>query len=254
MIEHIRIPSLRHVIIWLFAISCVSFAIGEAITILDGGKYAGTVGEKEIQVAIFPEAAERALISLEMESGRMNVSSGMSDTLLAGTIQSTYARNGPRQAYVVTDGIGTLSISQESSILFDPLEKVDNWNFTLHQEIPFDLSLKSGTGDINLDIGAAKMTSLRIDAGAGDVMVNLTRWKGSHLPVSISSGLGSLSVILPKETSIAAETDNGLGSRTISGLDGRDGQYYHTVTSPGSPVISLSIKQGLGDLTLTIEP
>ncbi|PKL59621.1 MAG: hypothetical protein CVV33_06895 [Methanomicrobiales archaeon HGW-Methanomicrobiales-4] len=178
------------------------------------------------------------------------MTSGNSDTLLCGTFRSTNLRDGPKQAYTVMDGIGMLTISQESSIFFDPIEKIEGWNISLHQTTPIDLILKSGTGDISLHTRTVNLTSLDIDAGAGDVIVDLTEWKGNHLPVSISSGLGSLSVILPQKTSIAAETDNGLGSRTISGLEGGDGHYYHTETTPGSPVISLSIKQGLGDLTL----
>ena len=253
MTEHFRVPSLKKIIIWLIVISCISFTFGGVITVLDGGRYAGNVGEKEIQLVIPPESAERAMISLEMVSGKMNVSTGRGDALLSGTIRSIYARNGPEKSYSVENGIGMLSLSQESSMFLDPLEKVDDWNLTLQQNIPFDLSLKSGTGEIRLDVGNAKMTSLRIDAGAGDVTVDLTTWKGSHLPVSISSGLGSLSVILPRDTSIAAETSNGFGSRTISGLDGEDGHYYHNDPVPGSPVISLAIKQGLGDLTLVTD-
>ena len=252
MNSHIRLPSLKHVIIWLFAISVISFVIGGVITVFDGGKYTGTAGEKEVIVNISPQDARHSLISLEIESGEVNITAGDGRALVSGLIRSKYGNEGPIQSYSLVNGTGTLTITQESSMFFDPLEKEDAWDLSIHPDIPVALSIASGTGNISLDTGSAALSGIDLNAGAGNIMVDLSEWNGTHLPVSIQSGLGSILILLPESATIGADTENGLGSRAISGLDGTQGHYYRTSSVSGAPVISLAISQGLGDLTLKV--
>ena len=254
MSNHIRLPSLNQFIIWLFALSVISFTLGGVITTLYGGNYTDTAREKQIPVTILRQDAQNALISLEIEGGTVNVTSGDQKALLSGVIRSKNAHEGPFQSYMETNGTGMLTIRQETSMFFDPLEKEDIWDLTVCPDIPVALSVVSGTGDVSIDAGSASLTGLNIKTGTGDITLNLTGWNENHLPVTIEAGLGDILILLPKTATIGASTEHGLGSRTITGFEGADGRYYHTSPIPGASMISLSINQGLGDLTMKVLP
>jgi hypothetical protein len=251
---HIRPPPLKQILVWLFIISIISFAIGGAITYLDGGKSTITARERVIPVNIFTQEAQSAQISFEIDSGAVNITAGDTNALVSGKIRSKNAHDGPHQSYTVVNGTGILSLTQESSFFFDPLEKEDTWDLSLHPDIPVALSIESGAGNISVKTGSLPLTSLTIDAGAGDILVDLSRWKGIHLPVAIQEGLGTLILLLPEKATIGADIDNGLGTRTITGLEGGDGHYFHTSSLVQAPVLSVSINQGLGDLTMRVLP
>jgi len=244
------VPSLREVIIWLFIISMVSFAIGGVITVMDGGKYKGNVTTLTVPILIPGTSISHSQVSLILEQGVLNISAGSGDTLINGTIKSKNAIIGPVNTYSTNNQTGILKIRQESTEFFDPREIEDTWDLTLHPDIPVDLSIECNAGELNINPGSCNLTSLFITCGTGDVFINLSAWNGSHLPASISLGIGSISVLVPEDASIAADTKTGVGSRTIEGLTGSEGVYFYTGSNSESSVISLSITQGVGDLTL----
>lgn len=254
MSDGIRVPSLRQVIIWLVIISCVSFAIGGIITGIDGGKYEGTWSEKITEINVSPGDVKNTEVSLEMETGSIDISANKTDALISGTVSGKNANAGPYQSYNISDRTGYLTIRQEHSIPLDPLSREDTWNFSMGQDLPTSLSVKSGTGSVRIRPGHANLTGLFVEIGTGDLAIDLSEWRGTHLPALIKGGIGSITIILPPDTSLAANVDAGIGSRTITGLEGGDGTYYHSVPDRQAPVISLSVNQGIGDLTMKVAP
>lgn len=250
----IRLPSLRQIIIWLVIITVVSFAIGGIITKIDGEHYRTTNGDKITPVNISPNGVENAEVSLEMETGSINLSEGTDEYLLSGDISGKNTQKGPTQTFETRNGTGYLTIKQESTVALDPISKEDTWNLALCRNIPISLSIISGTGSVSYQSGSLNLTNLAIHLGTGDLLVDLSSWKGRHLPVVINAGLGSVTIILPQDASIAASLESGLGSRTISGFEGGEGSYFHTGSDHNVSAISLSIKQGIGDLTMKVAP
>ncbi len=248
----IRIPPLRQIIIWLAIISVVSFSIGGIITVLEGGSYKSGKNSTVTPVEIKSGEIKNAVVSLEIDSGSINLSPGTTDSLMSGNITGLHAQIGPDILYTSTEQVGHLSIKQESSLSFDPFIKEDQCDLSLRQDMPTSLSITMGSGDLRILPGRANLTDLLIDQGTGDLTLDLSRWKGTHLMGSIDEGVGSMIILLPKNASIAARVENGIGSRSIIGLDGEKGTYYHTVLERQTPVISLSVNQGIGDLTMKV--
>jgi len=248
----VRIPPLRQIIIWLVIISVVSFSIGGIITVLEGGSYMSGENSTVTPVEIKPGEIKHAAVSLEIDSGSINISPGTTESLISGSITGLHAQKGPDISYTSIEQVGHLSIKQESSLSFDPFIKEDQWDLSLVQDMPTSLSITMGSGDLRILPGRADLTDLYIDQGTGDLTLDLSRWKGTHLMGSIEEGVGSMTILLPAETSVASRVESGIGSRSIIGLDGEKSTYYHTIQDRQAPVISLSVNQGIGDLTMKV--
>ena len=248
-----RLPSLKQIIIWLVIITFISFFIGGVITFIDGGKYKATGKEITTNADVPSGNITHAMISLEMDTGNINLFSETSGSLLTGVISGKNAKTGPEQTFTSSNGAGYLKIKQETGRFMDPFMREDTWNLSINPDIPISLSVTSGAGNVNINPGKANLTDLAIHLGTGDISVDLSEWKGTHLPALITGGMGSMTIILPSNTSIATNLETGIGSRTILGLEGGDGVYYRTVPDHQAPVISLSVNQGIGDLTMRVE-
>jgi hypothetical protein len=252
MIPGIRLPVLRQVIIWLVIITVLSFSIGTAISILEKGSYRPGEQETVTPVQIAPGDIAHASITLKMDSGRINISTRAENNLVSGVIKGRNAQNGPGLSYTSMGKVGYLNVTQESTLWFDPISKEDCWNLSLGEDVPTSLNIQIGSGDLVLRPGKTNLTDLSVNQGTGDITIDLSEWRGAHLLSSIEGGVGRISIILPPETSIASRVEAGIGSRTISGLEGEEGIYYHLVPEKQVPVISLSVNQGIGDFTMKV--
>lgn len=252
MISGIRFPPIRQIIIWLFIISVISFTIGAIITAIEGNSYKSQYQSTVTPVEIESGKIEHAIVTLEMDSGSINLSDNNTTNLITGNISGQHAQKGPDISYTSTDKVGHLKIKQESSMYLDPLSKSDTWNLTLGQTVPTSLSIIMNTGDLQIQPGNANLTDLSIIQGTGDLILDLSGWSGTHLMGSVEEGIGSMTILLPADASIATHVENGIGSRSILGLDGEKGTYSHTVQDQHAPVISLSVNQGIGDLTMKV--
>ncbi|HWQ64580.1 MAG TPA: toast rack family protein [Methanospirillum sp.] len=252
MTSGISFPPLRKIIIWLFIISVISFTIGAIITAIEGNSYKSQYQSKVTPVEIESGKIDHAIVTLEMDSGSINLSENYTTNLISGSILGGHAQKGPDISYTSMDKVGHLNLKQESSMCLDPLSKEDQWDLALGQKVPTSLSIIMNTGNLRIQPGNANLTDLSIKQGTGDLILDLSGWSGTHLMGSIEEGIGSMTILLPVDASIATHVENGIGSRSILGLDGEKGTYFHAVQDRQAPVISLSVNQGIGDLTMKV--
>lgn len=247
----VRLPSLAQVIGWLIVITICAFGIGAAIDFIDGGKYRASQGTTVVPVSIPADNLSDAMVFLEMDSGSISIGAGTSGNILNGTLTGPELQEDPDLSFSVTGQTGSVILKQESFRLPDAFSQEGIWNLTLDAPKPITLSVLCNTGNVSIRPGNVPLNGLTVEIGAGDLHVDLTEWNASHLPITITGGLGSITITLPANTSIASKIETGIGSRTISGLQGSGGSYYVTGRSH-SPVISLSVTQGIGDLSIGV--
>ncbi|HWQ66882.1 MAG TPA: toast rack family protein [Methanospirillum sp.] len=250
MIGSVSLPSLKTVIMWLFVLTVLFFGIGWGITLIDSDQHTRTSYEKHIPLRVSADGIEQSALSLIIESGTLNLSCGIPGDLISGDIQTSVNRNGPVQAHEIKNGSSIFSLTQEKPGVGNLFVDDDRWNLGIDPTIPVSLDIRSGTGDVRIDSGPLNLTFLGVRSGAGDVFIDLTRCHARHLPVTIEAGLGDTILLLPEHSTIAADTEVGLGDAEVSGLEGSDGKYYYGSQSPDDPVISLSVKSGIGDLSI----
>jgi hypothetical protein len=87
-------------------------------------------------------------------------------------------------------------------------------NLGLTGEVPIDLTINVGAGDLTLDLEGLDIRSLKIEAGAGSVEVTLPD-KG-QIDVDVDLGMGNVSIDVPDSMEVLAQFDVALTNLDIS--------------------------------------
>ena len=232
MIAGWNLPSLPRIIGILFLITCISFIIGGLVAIIYPVQESETGMKQTTPISAPKNDIEKAMVSLEIEEGSINLSAGSHDELMRGTVQSWNSRSGQDLVLSRSGTTGILTLKQKSSIIRDFISNTDEWNLTLSRDISVDLVIRCGAGNLKVDAKSLNLTSLSIEAGSGEIFVDISSFAGKHIPVSVEAGFGSVWILLPPDCSVAAETEKGFGTRSVSGLEGSNGMYYSKSDSP----------------------
>lgn len=213
------------------------------------GLYSGT---KHSTRVVETQQAKSAHANLEMGSGQLTINGGAVD-LLEADFNYSDSYGEPRVAYHVTDGVGQLSISQDShSVSFGPSR--NDWNLHFGKEVPLDLKVDMGAGQGNLHLRDVPLTQLELNLGAGQVDVDLTGDRQKDLNADIEGGVGQANIRLPKNVGVIAYASGGIGSISVRGLK-HDGDAYTNEAYRKSPAtIHLKVEGGIGEIVLTQEP
>ena len=123
------------------------------------------------------------------------------------------------------------------------------WDVQLNQDIPLDLTVRTGVGESSLDLRQLQLTNLTINTGVGQTTVMLPGH--SQYTAVIEGGVGELVVELPEGVAARIPLETGLGNSTVLGDFERDGNVY---TSPGYATavdrIELRLRAGIGQVTV----
>jgi N-terminal domain of toast_rack, DUF2154/Domain of unknown function (DUF5668) len=213
------------------------------------GFYSGT---RHITKIVEPQRAKSARAKLQMGAGQLTINSGAGDLLDADfTYSGSYEE--PRIDYSVADGVGQLSISQDSHSLHFGRSQND-WILHFSKDIPLDLTVEMGAGQGNLHLREIPLTRLDLHMGAGQMDVDLTGDRKTDLTADIEGGVGQADIRLPKNVGVIAHASGGIGSIDVRGLK-HDGDSYTNDAYGKSPAtIRLKVEGGIGQINLSVEP
>jgi hypothetical protein len=214
-------------------------------------RYGLSSGTQHSTRSVASQQAKSAHVNLEMGAGQLNINGGARDLLEADfTYSDSYSE--PKVDYHVTDGVGQLSISQDShSVNFGPSR--NDWNLHFSREVPLDLKVDMGAGQGNLHLRDVPLTQLELNLGAGQMDVDLTGERKKDLNADIEGGVGQANIRLPKDVGVIAHASGGIGSIRVHGLK-QDGDSYTNEAYGKSPVtIHLKVEGGIGEIVLTQE-
>ena len=245
----ISFPSLRKVMIWLFIIMVSAFAVGTVFFVLDAPGKDLSDGSW-IPVSTPPEEITAARIHLEIDSGSVVLTEGHGSSLLSGRVHGTRRDAAPRLSYLNMDGTAMVGIERQDDLVQFLFGDEEAWELALNNQVPSEIAIMSGTGDITIACGRAPITGLELESGVGSVSLDLTEWSGDHFAATISSGVGDITILLPEDAHIAVALSSGLGDVSVHGLSGDTNGYYHHPVLADAPSLDLAISQGIGDLTI----
>ena len=198
------------------------------------------------------QGAKSVNISLETSSGEFNVSGGSSH-LLDADFNYSDSYETPRVDYNVADGIGHLSISQDSgSAHFGA--KHNQWNLRLSNDVPLELKVEIGAGRGNLRLRDLPVTHLEMSMGAGQADVDLTGDRKNDLEANLEGGVGQVTIRLPRKVGVVVRASGGIGAVDAHGLRHEDGEYTNETYGKTSATIRLTVHGGVGQISLIEEP
>ena len=197
------------------------------------------------------KGAKSAYANLEMSAGQLTINSGGIHFVDADFAFSD-AFEEPRVNYNVTDGVGHVTISQESQSIHVGRSQND-WNLHFNKDVPLELKIDMGAGQGNLHLRDVPLTRLDLNIGAGQVDVDLTGDRKTDLTADIEGGVGQASIRLPKNVGVIAHASGGIGSIDVHGLKHDGDSYVNDAYGKSPTTIHLKVEGGIGQITLTQE-
>jgi hypothetical protein len=197
------------------------------------------------------KGAKSARASLEMGAGQLNIYSGGTHFLDADfTYTDSY--DTPRVDYNVTDGVGHVTISQNSQTVH--MGRTENdWNLHFSKDLPMELKIDMGAGQGNLHLRDVPLTRLDLNIGAGQVDVDLTGDRKADLSADIEGGVGQANIRLPKNVGVIAHASGGIGSIEAHGLKHDGDSYVNDAYGKSPTTIRLKVEGGIGQIVLSQE-
>ncbi len=198
------------------------------------------------------QGAKSAHAKLEMSAGELTIS-GDSAHALDADFRYTDSYDEPRVDYHVTNGVGEITIAQESHPVHFGNSR-NEWNLRFSKDLPLELRVEMGVGQGNLDFREVPLTRLDLHVGAGQVDVDLTGDRRTDLTANIEGGVGQANIRLPKKIGVIAEASGGIGSIRTYGLKEENGSYTNEAYGKSPATIHLRVSGGIGEIVLNQEP
>jgi hypothetical protein len=259
--------TMTRVILWLAAITIVSFAIGFGILALSGGFSPGqepaaspfnkTAFRSANTTAIPRDDAPSGEIRIVLGTGDLTVRGGApEDSLIEALVYAgspamqpeyTVSMNGSAKRVAMTE----TGHKKKDWVFANAPQSWDNtWDVRLNDVIPFAVAVNAGAGDCTILLGETNLTSLAVNTGAGDTTVDLDGYRGSPFSAVIHNGVGDLTLRVPKAGNAKIRLHQGVGDVEADGLAQTDEYYTTAGFNPALPVTEITITQGVGSIEL----
>jgi hypothetical protein len=257
--------TMTKVILWLIAITIVSFAIGFCILALSGGFSPGPVTSpfnntafKSSNTTSFPlDGASSGEVRIILGAGDLTVRGGAQDgRLMEATIYSGRPEMQPDYTLGMNGSAKTIAMTETGHkkkdwVFSHSPESWDNtWDVKLNDGIPFTVAVNTGAGDCDILLGDANLTSLTVNTGAGDTTIDLGGYHGGRFSGVIHNGVGDLTLRIPEESNTRILLHQGVGDIDTSGFVQTDEHYITAGFNPALPVNEITITQGVGSIQM----
>lgn len=259
--------TMTRVILWLIAITIVSFAIGFGILALSGGFTPGPepVATPFNRTAILSpnttvvplDNASTGAIRIVLGAGDLTVSGGAGpENFVEATVYAATPAMLPEYSVSVNGSEKVLSMTETGHkkkdwVFAHAPESWDNtWDVKLSDAVPFAVTVNAGAGDCDIHLGDVNLTSLTVNTGAGDTTIDLSGYHGSRFGGVIHNGVGDLTFRIPEESNTRIRLHQGVGDIESSGLAQTDDYYTTAGFTTALPVNEITITQGVGSIEL----
>lgn len=125
----------------------------------------------------------------------------------------------------------------------------NSWDFRLHPEVAYDLSLKVGAGKTDLFLEPMVMERIDVDTGIGQTIIRLPAT--GNYEALIKGGLGQVIVILPDDVGIKLLANVGIGAVDVPKDYRREGDAFVSPTyHQAEDTVELTVNMGIGSIDI----
>ena len=203
---------------------------------------------QEISEPLGDATAAEVELSPGIVSLRVDVSPETSSRLIAGTVRS--GREWELEIDSSTSGdTARVSVEGGADVTTGNWFSEQNWDLRLNGDVPIDLTLDVGAGEVILELGELTADRLNVSLGIGETMVVLPA-EGRYT-ARVEGAIGQTTVIVPAGLEVRAEVDAGLSGRSVPPSYVCDDDVC---TSPGydnaDHRVDLAVSQAIGNLVI----
>jgi N-terminal domain of toast_rack, DUF2154 len=196
------------------------------------------------------DSASTARVQIEFPAGELKVEGGAA-SLMEASFRYNVSDWQPEVKYSENGTQGELLVNLPGN---DKLpvggQLINEWTVQFAEDVPIDLSISTGAGNAELDLGSLDLTGLNIETGAGVTNVDLNGSWQHDLDVSITGGVGELTVNLPAEMGVRVNMDTALVNVSANGLIVDGNGYVNKAFGTAPYSLTLAIEAGVGSVVL----
>ena len=238
-----------------YRLPVVAGAIVLGVVLLLGGGF-GTRGVGEtVAVDHGLDGARAAEVVLRLGVGSVDVhADAPGGRLIAGTVVTARGEQLDQVAGRRGDVARVELIVRQRSGTSIASNARRSWDLGLTREVPVDLRVDAGVGDVRFDLRDATLSSLDLRGGVGEIDVVLPA-RGGYVG-RLDLGVGEADVTLPRGVEARLTISVGLGGADVEGDWLRDGREYTTSGyAQASPAdrIELTVSGGIGGVKVARE-
>ncbi len=193
--------------------------------------------------------AEAADVTVTMGAGNVTLAGGAANLLDADFTYNVPAWK-PEVSYTVNGASGTLTVSQPDTRGSPVGNTRYEWNLRLNNNVPLNLTANVGAGNTDLRLGSLNLSRLAVTSGAGNMTVDLTGTPRQNLDATITGGVGNTTVRLPADVGVRVVANGGLGKVTANGFTVSGDTYTNAVYGKTPMTLNITVKLGVGNMTL----
>jgi N-terminal domain of toast_rack, DUF2154 len=259
--------TMTKVILWLVAITIVSFSTGIVILALSGGFSPGpepvatpfnkTAFYSQNTTAFPLDGASSGEVRITLGTGDLSVRGGaQQDNLIETKVYSGRPEMQPDYAVSMKGSVKSVTMTETGHKKKDwvfthmPDSWDNTWDVKLNDAIPFAMVVNTGAGDCDINGSDMNLTALTVNTGAGDTTVDLSGYHGGKFDGKIHNGVGDLTVRIDKSSNMRILLHQGVGDIDTRGIVQTDDYYTTAGFNPALPVNEIIITQGVGSIQL----
>lgn len=198
-----------------------------------------------------PEApVTRLAAELRSSLGSLQIDGSGAPALARGTLSLGRGER-LREERSVTDGLARLELGTRGPSfagLFGRGEAQAGWHLSLSREVPTELAVKLGVGQLGLDLADLRLERVQADLGIGQMRISLP--EGGYRAV-IRGGIGQVTVAVPPGAAVRLIAHTGLASVQVpSGFIAQGDEYTSPEYASSERRIELEVHQGIGSLEI----
>ncbi|MHB8055852.1 MAG: toast rack family protein [Candidatus Aminicenantales bacterium] len=198
------------------------------------------------------QGEDRAVVTLKMAAGELDVYAGAAGDLMKGSFYYNRRPWEPRIDHQVSGGVARLLVEQRR--MGPAFGRVrNNWSVALSPKTPMELRLDLGVGKAKINLDGVPVTKLDIQVGVGGMDLDLSGPRIENLIGQIEGGIGRAEILLPEDIGVRIRIEGGLGSIDAPGFI-KDGEVFRNEAWGKTSVgLDLGIEAGIGRIDLRLK-
>jgi hypothetical protein len=205
--------------------------------------------------SVAAQGAQSADVNISIPAGDLTLRGGASaGKILEADFRYTSEDGVPRVDYSVSQGRGTLDLTQQNASHVHWTTRHNDWSLRLNNDIPMNIKIDIGAGHGDLDLHGMTLTGLSLEMGAGQVNADLAaNWKTDSM-VSIEGGVGQATLRLPETIGVSVHASGGIGAISTGSLHKQGDAYVNDAYGKSPVTLEVNVEGGVGQINLVSEP
>lgn len=223
----------------LISILLVVILVGGAVWWVGFQDVMASASTHTVQQAL-REEIEGAELAFKLGAGRLILADTAEEVLFGGTV---YPEE-PTGRYVESGGQARYTVEADYPA-FSPTPL--QWELGLTRQVPLDVSVENGAGELFLALERVQLEGLRVQQGAGDLVLRLPQEVTGE--VAVDQAVGRIRILVPEGINLHLKVERAISRLELPAGYQQDGNEY---TSPGfvesEPAVTVSIEQAVGSI------